>query len=47
MPKSECQRSAMALFLHRLSINNLNKKWGSIHGLGDGSSVQIFLQKNN
>jgi hypothetical protein len=39
--------SAMALFLHRLSINNLNKKWGSIHGLGDGSSVQIFLQKNN
>jgi len=34
--------SAMALLLHRICKNT---RWGNIHGLGDGSSVQIFIQK--
>jgi hypothetical protein len=33
--------SAMALFMHRLPT--INSKWGNIHGLGDGSCVEIFF----
>lgn len=43
--------SAMALMLHRLGDNNVciegrqNKVWGNIHGLGDGSCVDVTIHR--
>jgi len=46
--------SAMALLLHRIPTDCISIKndqvgfiWGNIHGLGDGSSVDIILQKDH
>ena len=42
--------SAMALMLHRLpkeciSVNGYQRVWGNIHGLGDGSCVDVTINK--